>query len=131
MFNTQQMRLLLLKYILVSALWKLQLRWHILKFNIKVYIYIYIYILLGSKGLGIYVFRTLIYNIGKPCSKKLVLLKCAQSCLIIVNLKSRDCRCIGAFRSGSIDRRIDLIDRKSIKLRFSAVFQLSPNSLNV
>lgn len=41
MFNTQQMGLQLLSYILVSALWKLQLRWDILKFNIKkAYVYI-------------------------------------------------------------------------------------------
>ena len=61
----------------------------------------------------------------------LVLFKFAQSRFNIVKLESSDCRSIGASRPGSIDRRLDSIDRKSAQMRFSAEFQLSPNSLNV
>ena len=59
----------------------------------------------------------------------LVLFRLAQSCVFYVKLDSSLCRIDSAFRLGSIDQSLGLINRKSGKMHFSTEFQLSLSSL--
>ena len=55
----------------------------------------------------------------------LVFFRLAQSCAFYVKLESSYCRINCAFRPGSIDQNLDLIDRISSRMFFSADFSNS------
>ena len=87
--------------------------------------------MLGSKDLGINVFRTLIVMLANQDQNKcLSCFRLTQSVCVCVNVKleSSGCRSISDFRPSSIDRRTGSINQISGRMLFSANFQLIPSS---
>ena len=83
--------------------------------------------LLGSKELETNVLELHFAMLANHDQNVLVLFRIAESMWFYVKLESSYCRIYCVNLPDSIDRELDLIDRKSCKLFFLQNFQLSPS----
>ena len=75
-------------------------------------------ILLGSKNLGLNVLELQFVMLANHDQNILYLFRLAQSMWLYVKLESSSCRIYFVNLPGSIDRELDLINRKSCRLFF-------------
>ena len=87
--------------------------------------------MLGSKTLGLNVLEFQFVMLANHDQNVLVLFRFAQSMWLYVKLESSSCRIYYVNLPGSIDRELDMIDRKSCKLFFLQNFQLNPSRFDV
>ena len=86
---------------------------------------------LGSKELGTNVLELYFIMLANHDQNVLVLFRLAQSMCFYVKLESSYCRIYCVNLPGSIDPKLDSIDRKSCRLFFLQNFQLSPCPFDV
>ena len=88
--------------------------------------------MLGSKELGTNVLELQFVMLANHDQNNLrLVLDLLKVCAYYVKLESSYCRIHCANLSGSIDRELDLIDRKSCRSFFCRIFQLSPSPFDV
>ena len=88
-------------------------------------------ILLGSKTLSLNVLELQFVLLTNHDQNVLVLFRLAQSIWLYVKFESSSCRIYYVNLPGSIDRELDMIDRKSCRLFFLQNFQLNPSLFDV
>ena len=87
--------------------------------------------LLGSKTLGLNVLELQFVTLANHDQNVLVFVLDLLKVCLYVKLELMFCRIYCVNLLGSIDRELDLIDRKSCKLFFCRIFQLSPSLFDV